>query len=107
MNKLASMISLARKAGKLALGFDAAKEALQKKKAGLVLCAKDLSPKTRKEIVLVCEKNQCAFSDVPFEMDEIWFMIGKRTGILAVCDENFAKQLMQLIDQATKEETIE
>ena len=33
MNKLASMLSLSKKAGKLVLGFDVVKEALEKKNA--------------------------------------------------------------------------
>ena len=53
MNKLASMLSLTQKAGKLISGFDVAKDSVEKKNAGLVLLAKDLSPKSRKEIALV------------------------------------------------------
>ena len=42
MNKLASMLSLTKKAGKLISGFDVAKDSVEKKNAGLVLLAKDL-----------------------------------------------------------------
>lgn len=105
MNKLASMLSLTKKAGKLVLGFDVAKEAVEKKNAGLVLLAKDLSPKSRKEIVLVCEKSGARTKDLPFTMEELWFLVGKRAGILAVADEGLAKKLSELVDDAIKEES--
>ncbi|MDD3192449.1 MAG: ribosomal L7Ae/L30e/S12e/Gadd45 family protein [Oscillospiraceae bacterium] len=105
MNKLASMLSLTKKAGKLILGFDVAKEAVEKKNAGLVLLAKDLSPKSRKEIALVCEKSGAQMKELPLTMDEIWFAAGKRAGILAVADEGLAKKLAQLTDDANKEES--
>ena len=103
MNKLASMLSLSKKAGKLVLGFDVVKEALEKKNAGLVLRAKDLSPKSRKEMVLVCEKNGARYKDLPLTMDEVWFVAGKRAGIIAVADEGLANKLAQLTDDAIKE----
>ncbi len=69
MNKLASMLSLTQKAGRLLLGFDVAKGAVEKKHAGLVLLAKDLSPRSRKEIALVCEKSGVQVQEMPLNMD--------------------------------------
>ena len=93
MNKLASMLSLTQKAGRLLLGFDVAKGAVEKKNAGLVLLAKDLSPRSRKEIALVCEKSGAQVKEMPLTMDEVWFAVGKRAGVLAVADEGLAKKL--------------
>lgn len=103
MDKLGSMLSLAKKAGKLALGYDPAKEMLEKKKARLMLCAKDLSPKTFGKIALACEKEQVKVCLLPFRMDELWFIIGKRSGIVAVCDEGFARGLVQLTERPKEE----
>ena len=105
MNKLASMLSLTKKAGKLILGFDVVKEALEKKTAGLVLLAKDLSPKSRKEIVLVCEKNGAPYKTLPITMDEVWYLAGKRAGIIGVSDAGLANKLAQLTDDLIKEES--
>ena len=46
-SKLLGLISICRKAGKIAIGFDPAAEALAAGKAALVLVAPDISPKTR------------------------------------------------------------
>ena len=105
MNKLASMLSLTQKAGRLLLGFDVAKGAVKKKNAGLVLLAKDLSPRSRKEIALVCEKSGAQVKEMPLTMDEVWFAVGKRAGVLAVADEGLAKKLAQLTDDKNKEES--
>ena len=105
MNKLASMLSLTKKAGKLISGFDVAKDSVEKKNAGLVLLAKDLSPKSRKEIALVCKRSGAQIKELPLTMDEVWFATGKRAGILAVTDEGLAKKLAQLTDDKNKEES--
>ncbi len=105
MNKLASLLSLTRKAGKLVWGFDAVKEAVEKKKAGLVLLANDLSPKSRKEIALVCQKSGVSVQRLPMSMDEVWFSVGKRAGILAVTEEGLAGKLAQMAGDANKEES--
>ncbi len=105
MNKLASMLSLSKKAGKLVLGFEVSREAVEKKSAGLVLLAKDLSLKSQKEIALVCQKSGALIKKLPLTMDEIWFAAGKRAGILAVTDEGLAKKLAQLADDLNKEES--
>ena len=104
MNKLASMLSLTKKAGKLISGFDVAKDSVEKN-AGLVLLAKDLSPKSRKEIALVCKRSGAQIKELPLTMDEVWFATGKRAGILAVADEGLAKKLAQLTDDKNKEES--
>ena len=105
MNKLASMLSLTQKAGKLISGFDVAKDSVEKKNAGLVLLAKDLSTKSRKEIALVCKRSGAQIKELPLTMDEVWFATGKRAGILAVADEGLAKKLAQLTDDKNKEES--
>ena len=105
MNKLASMLSLTQKAGRLLLGFDVAKGAVEKKNAGLVLRATDLAPRPRKEIALVCEKSGAQVKEMPLTMDEVWFAVGKRAGVLAVADEGLAKKLAQLTDDKNKEES--
>lgn len=105
MNKLASMLSLSKKAGKLVLGFEAVRESVEKKNIGLVLVARDVSPKSQKEIALVCQKSGALIKTLPLTMDEIWFAAGKRAGILAVADEGLAKKLSQLADDSNKEES--
>ena len=50
MNKLIETVTFCKRIGGLVIGFDLVKQAMQKGETGLVLLAKDLSPKTEKEI---------------------------------------------------------
>ncbi|MBC8570436.1 L7Ae/L30e/S12e/Gadd45 family ribosomal protein [Zongyangia hominis] len=102
--QLLSFLSLIKRAGRLALGFDVVKEAVHTRRAALVLCASDLSQKTYKEVSLICARSQVPLEPLPATMDEIWFVVGKRSGVLAVLDRGMAGRLRQLLvsDEDTK-----
>ena len=107
--QLLSFLSLTKRAGRLALGFDVVKEAVLKQRTGLVLCTSDLSPKTEKEINLICSRAGVERRTIPATMDEIWFLVGKHSGILAVTDAAFAKKLSELlesVDETNRRDTI-
>ncbi|MDD2955133.1 MAG: ribosomal L7Ae/L30e/S12e/Gadd45 family protein [Oscillospiraceae bacterium] len=106
MNKLLSLLSLTKRAGKLGLGFDPVKESVQKREAVLVLLAADLSPKTKKEVRWFCEASGCPAREIPVKMDEIWYAVGKRSGVLAVTDEGLAGSVARQLAEQNKEETI-
>lgn len=101
-NKIFGMLGLCKRAGRLVLGFDITKEAIQKGNAFLVLVAKDTSPKTVKEINLEAEKAKIKLETLPFTMDEIGNIVAKRTGVLAVCDKGFAERISLLIEESAK-----
>ena len=103
MNKLLSAISLSKRAGKLLLGFDQVEDAVLAGKAVVVLTAADLSEKSRQGINRVCEAKQIENLPIPATMDELWFQIGKRTGILAVTDPGLAGLLKQALRRATED----
>lgn len=102
MKQLLSAISLTKRAGKLLVGFDQVKEAVQKHKVILVLTAADLSEKSRGSICDVCAMNRIEHALIPVTMDELWFEIGKRTGILAVTDTGLAGLLRKALCRATE-----
>lgn len=106
MNKLLSLLSLTRRAGKLGLGFDPVKESVQKREAELVLLAADLSPKTKKEEQWFCRSAGCAVREIPASMDEIWYAVGKRSGVLAITDRGLAESAARQLAAENKEETI-
>ena len=89
MNKLLYALSLAKKSGKLVVGFDAVKSAVIHGNAHIVLLAQDLSEKTIKRVNYFCED----ITDVhntgltQFEISQV---AGRLTGVLAVTDENLA-----------------
>lgn len=98
MDKIRGMISLCKKAGRLAEGYDMAMDAAGKDKAFLILTTTDLSSKTDKELTFRLNKNTIPRRQIPYTMDEIGMVLSKRVGVLAVCDKGFAAKLMELID---------
>lgn len=103
MNKLMDTVTFCKRAGKLVLGFDLVKQATAEGRAALVMLAKDISPKTQKEVEFFCKQYQAVLKQVPITLDEFWYLIGKRTGIVAVCDTHFAEKLLTVIETETTE----
>lgn len=102
MNKLLSMISLSRKAGKLLMGFDRVKESIYGGAVHIVLTASDLSEKSRKEIAFICEAEDMPCLELPITMDELGWEIGKRTGILAVTEPGLAGKIRGMMNCETE-----
>ena len=89
MNKLLFALSLAKKSGKLVVGFDAVKSAVIHGNAHIVLLANDLSEKTIKRVQYFCEDITDVYNTglTQFEISQV---AGRLTGVLAVTDENLA-----------------
>lgn len=102
-NRLLSTLGLCRKAGKLVWGFDAVAQCVQRD-AQIVLFSADLSPKSAKEMSFICEKHNVPTITAPVTMDEIWFRVGKRAGILAVTDRGLAHTVQSTVCRMNEEE---
>lgn len=89
MNKLLFALSLAKKSGKLVMGFDAVKTAVIHGTAHIVLLAEDLSEKTVKRVNYFCE-DLTEVHNTGLTQFEISQVAGRLTGVLAVADENLA-----------------
>ncbi|WP_077533143.1 L7Ae/L30e/S12e/Gadd45 family ribosomal protein [Massiliimalia massiliensis] len=100
MNKLIETVTFCKRIGGLVIGFDLVKQAMQKGEAGLVLLARDLSPKTEKEIRFLCGQFDVALKKTELSLDEFWYLIGKRAGVIAVTNPAFAEKLLTVIDEA-------
>ncbi len=89
MNKLLFALSLAKKSGKLVVGFDAVKSAVIHGNAHIVLLANDLSEKTIKRVQYFCEDITDVYNTglTQFEISQV---AQRLTGVLAVTDENLA-----------------
>lgn len=92
-----STLGLMKKTGCLIVGFDAVKRELENprtKVQGIAL-SKDLSPKTKKEILFLREKYcpKLKIVGLDADMSQIEGVIGKKTGIAAITDEGFWKAL--------------
>lgn len=101
MDKLLSLLGIARRAGKLALGNDPVLEAIRKQDAKLILAAVDLSTRTQKGIAAAAQTGNIPLLQTTISMDEFGFAIGKRVGILSVNDAGFAEKIRQLWNDMT------
>lgn len=94
--KLLNLFTISRKAGRAALGFDPMKEALASGKASAVFIAEDISPKTEKEVRFFAAKSDTEVIKLPLTQDELYFGIGKKVGVITICDKGFADKAAQL-----------
>lgn len=99
-NRVLSIITLSKKAGKLILGFDVTKKELFKGSVDCVFVCSDLSEKTLKEINYVCEDIGAEIKTLPLTLDEIWYEVGKRAGIMCITEDGLAHKLESLLDMA-------
>lgn len=86
------LLSMCRRAGKLSAGMDMVKGSCNNAEACGVYVAYDISEKTLKEVKYVCFKNGVPLYDLDMSMQQIAESIGKRSGVLAICDKGFNKK---------------
>lgn len=97
-DRLLSLLGLCRRAGRLVIGADPVREAVEADKAFLVLSASDISQNTEKKIRASVEaKGNVNYCIIKRTKDEISFSLGKTCAVLAIIDEGFAKKLLELI----------
>ncbi len=89
-----SRLGLVRKAKKIAVGFAASKDALQRGTAKLIIVASDISAKSEKEIRFFA-KDKVTVGRTKYSTDEISAAIGVRGGIIAILDQGFADAIMK------------
>ncbi len=88
-------LSICRRAGKLILGTDEAKNSCRRGESKGILLARDLSPKSRKEMQWVCEQNRVPIIELDCDMDEIGISVGKRCGVMSVTDKGFFESILK------------
>lgn len=91
MNKRLSMLGLARRAGKLKCGFDAAVEAIRSGEAKGATAASDISAKTFSNLKFEAERRGIQAVRIEETTEAVSRAIGKKAGVVAVCDEGFFK----------------
>lgn len=97
-DRLLSLLGLCRRAGRLVIGADPVKEAIDTHKALLVICASDISQNTEKKIRVVVEaEGNVEYHIINRTKDELSFSLGKTCAVLAVIDKGFADKLSELI----------
>ena len=103
-DRLLSAISLCRKAGKLRLGGDVAREEALSGGAKLMLLSADLAARSNRQTRFGCGE-RVPVRELPFSMEELSRVTGRRCGIMAVCDEGFAKMISGLLPPGPDEKT--
>ncbi len=104
MNKLTSTITMAKRVGGLTIGFDLVKMGMQTGEVLLVLTAVDLSPKTKKEVEYLADQLEVPCCAVDLQLDEIWYLVGKRAGVIGVTHPAFAEKLKALLPHEQRED---
>ncbi len=94
-----SRLGIARRANLLAVGTEAVKTALQKRKAHLVVLAQDISAKSEKELRYLAA-GRVPVLRLEAQLEEVGAAIGVRAGILAVTDEGMARAITLATQQS-------
>ena len=98
-------LTMCRKAGKLVMGMDMVKQSCNEGKARAVFTASDISEKSLKEARFVCAKNDVALYRLDMTMDEIWYGLGKKIGVMAMTDAGFAKSCAKGLEQISADKS--
>lgn len=104
-NKYMSMLGLARRAGRLSMGHDTVLDSIKKNKSELIVFACDISQRLVSEIKAAADRHNKNLPCVTISenMDEIFFTLGYKAGVISVNDTNFANRILELINQEGNE----
>lgn len=104
-NKLTGLLGLARRAGKLAFGSDAAQRAVAGGSASLVLVSADASPGTAEKARRECEKYGVSVAALPIGSRAFGEAIGRGdTAVAAITDRSFARGIKEICRLSKREE---
>lgn len=100
-DRILSFLGLARRAGRLSLGFDPAVDAMIHGRSKLLILCNDLSERSKSKILKITERTETRTIFLDISMNEVGMAIGKTSGIISVDDEGFAKKLVMLCEDKT------
>lgn len=103
-DKVLSLLGLARRAGKIALGFDPAADSAKSGQSRLILITSDISPKTKKELEFSLRDIGTPIRSIPYDVKTLGSAVGKAAKIVSVNDEGFAGSVMKLLGSNNGEE---
>ncbi len=102
-DRLLSLLGLSRRAGKMQIGFDPAKDAIETGKVSLLLVVSDISENTAKKIRAVAETKGVEVISIDRTRDELSSALGKTCALVAITDEGFANKMRELIKSECNE----
>lgn len=97
MNKIYSILGIARKGGNISIGYDVTYLDVKDNKSKLVLIATDASDKTKKNVQFICDKYETKYIEYG-EKEILGKSLGKKmVSVISVKDMNIASYLLNNI----------
>jgi len=96
--RLLSLLGLARRAGKISLGFDPVCDSAAKGEAVLVFYTEDVSAGSLKKLNKSISAAGVEMAQLPCDMDTLAGAIGKGVRIISLNDAGFAKKAKLLLE---------
>jgi len=94
-NKVIGMLGLARKSGKLIVGFDALTTHLKKNRIPLVIIAKDASDKGKQNMIFYCEKQETNYLEFSSK-EELGRILNRlEVSFVGIKDRNMAEYVVK------------
>jgi len=105
LNKELSLLGLASKAGKLAIGDEAVWDVIRHGKARLIIIASDAAANTKRRFELDPGEYPCKRVELPATKAELGGALGRATcAVCALCDIGFAASLLRILTTANPDD---
>lgn len=101
-SKLLSLLTIAKKAGRISLGHDIVREDLSRGKSSLILLADDCSPKSSGDIRKLSEEIGIPALTGDFTKEDTQKFFTKEYGIISVNDKGFADAALNLLEKSDR-----
>lgn len=101
LDRILSLLGIARRAGRLSLGHDASIDAIVKNRAKLCILSSDASERLRNEMSHACSYGSKSIPLITLECDmaALSAAVGSKAAVLTVDDEGFAKKTSALYSE--------
>lgn len=92
---LKGLLGLCRRAGKISIGHDAARDSVKCSKACLVICCSDASQRLIREMSEECiyKGRSIPFTNADFDKKELSLAIGCSAAVISIDDAGFAGRI--------------
>jgi len=105
LNRELSLLGLASKAGKLAIGDEAVSDVIRHGKARLVVIASDAADNTKRRFEIDPGEYHCKRVEIPATKAELGGALGRSTcAVCALCDIGFAASFLRILTNAYPED---
>jgi ribosomal protein L7Ae-like RNA K-turn-binding protein len=102
-NKFLSLLGMCRRAGRLQWGHDACLDSVRSGSAALCLLAADASERLRREFHRFASDGTDVI-DTVYTMQQFEAAVGLHAGVLSTADAGFAKELLRLYRNDSRED---